>query len=219
MDCSPLGSSVHGISQTRILEWVAIPFSRAFSLPRDRTWVSHIAGRFFFTIWPTRKAPQIKLYFVANTRYQRLTFSAVGIWALTQLQNSTELVCNTRNLDNSWFLNLSSGSMGCLCVNQKKALPLDGSKISSGQSHTSKCKVWRAMLSWGKKNPKNKKQNCPPVVGCSSAPRCMTWQVKCKQAAFAAHSVCREQPAQPHTHSLFGPHPGGCASQQPSSER
>ena len=40
-------SSVHGIFQTRILEWVAISFPRDSSLPRDRTWVSHTPGRFF----------------------------------------------------------------------------------------------------------------------------------------------------------------------------
>ena len=47
MDYSPQGSSVHGILQARILEWVAFPFSRGSSPPRDRTWVSGIAGRFF----------------------------------------------------------------------------------------------------------------------------------------------------------------------------
>ena len=47
MDCSLPDSSVHGILQARILEWVAIPFSRASSQPRDQTWVSCIAGRFF----------------------------------------------------------------------------------------------------------------------------------------------------------------------------
>ena len=45
--CSPPGSSVHGILQAGILEWVAMPFSRASSRPRDQTWVSHIAGRLF----------------------------------------------------------------------------------------------------------------------------------------------------------------------------
>ena len=40
MDCSPPGSSVHGIFQARVLEWVAISFSRGSSRPRDRTWVS-----------------------------------------------------------------------------------------------------------------------------------------------------------------------------------
>ena len=43
MDCSPPGSSVHGILQTRIMELVAIPFSRGSSRPRDQTWVSCIS--------------------------------------------------------------------------------------------------------------------------------------------------------------------------------
>ena len=54
MDCSPPGSYVHGINQTKKLEWVAIPFSRESSQPRDRTQVSYTAGRFFI-IWATRK--------------------------------------------------------------------------------------------------------------------------------------------------------------------
>ena len=45
MDCSPQGSFVHGILQARILEWVAIPLSRASSQPRIWTQVSCIAGR------------------------------------------------------------------------------------------------------------------------------------------------------------------------------
>ena len=56
MDWSPPGSSVHGIVQARILESVAISFSREASQPRDRTQVSCIAGR-FFTIWVTREDP------------------------------------------------------------------------------------------------------------------------------------------------------------------
>ena len=56
MDCSPPGSSVHGILQARILEWVAMPSSRGSSQSTDQTQVSCIAGR-FFTIWATREAP------------------------------------------------------------------------------------------------------------------------------------------------------------------
>ena len=55
MDCSPPGSSVCGILQARILEWVAMPSSRGSSRPRYWTcisWVSRIAGR-FFTVWAT----------------------------------------------------------------------------------------------------------------------------------------------------------------------
>ena len=55
MDCSPPGSSVHDILQARVLEWIAISFSRGSSLPRDQTRVSCIAGR-CFTIWATREA-------------------------------------------------------------------------------------------------------------------------------------------------------------------
>ena len=55
IDYSPLGSSVHGILQARILEWVAISFSQGSSRLRDGTQVSCIAGR-FFTIWATREA-------------------------------------------------------------------------------------------------------------------------------------------------------------------
>ena len=53
-DCSPSGSSVRGISQARILEWVAIPFSRRSSQSRDQTQVCCIADG-FFTVWVTRE--------------------------------------------------------------------------------------------------------------------------------------------------------------------
>ena len=49
--CNPMDSAVHGILQARILEWIAFPFSRGSSQPRDRTQVSHTAG---FTSWATR---------------------------------------------------------------------------------------------------------------------------------------------------------------------
>ena len=58
MDCSLPGSSVHGIFQVRVLEWVAISFSRESSQPKDRTWVSHVAGR-HFTIWATREVQAV----------------------------------------------------------------------------------------------------------------------------------------------------------------
>ena len=54
MNSSLLGSSIHRIIQARILESVAIPFSRGSSQPRDRTLIFYIAGR-FFTIWVTRE--------------------------------------------------------------------------------------------------------------------------------------------------------------------
>ena len=53
IDCSLPSSSVHGILQARVLEWVAISFSRGSSQPRDRTWVSCIGGR-HFNLYATR---------------------------------------------------------------------------------------------------------------------------------------------------------------------
>ena len=52
--CDPIDYTVHGILQARILEWVAVPFSRGSSQPRDWTQVACIAGR-FFTSWTTGK--------------------------------------------------------------------------------------------------------------------------------------------------------------------
>ena len=56
MDCSLPGYSVPGILQARILQWVAVPFPRGSSRPRDQMWVSCTAGR-FFTTWATRETP------------------------------------------------------------------------------------------------------------------------------------------------------------------
>ena len=55
MNCSPPGSSVLGISQARVLEWIVISFSMGSSQPREWTCISCIAGR-FFTIWATSEA-------------------------------------------------------------------------------------------------------------------------------------------------------------------
>ena len=52
-----MDNTVCGILQARILEWLAVPFSRGSSQPRDQTQVSHIAGE-FFTSWVTREAEE-----------------------------------------------------------------------------------------------------------------------------------------------------------------
>ena len=61
MDCSLPDSSVHGIFQARVLEWVAISFSRKSSRPRDRTQVSRIVSR-RFTVWATREVSVSNIY-------------------------------------------------------------------------------------------------------------------------------------------------------------
>ena len=66
MECSLPGSSLHGILQARILEWIAISFSRRSSWPRNRTWVSCIAGRFFE---PPGNASLITLFYSTSCRH------------------------------------------------------------------------------------------------------------------------------------------------------
>ena len=79
MDCSLPGSSVHGILQARTLEWVAIPFSRASSQPRDRICVFCVTGG-FFTAEPLGK-PQKNEYcqVIQQTKitYLGLTFEKI----------------------------------------------------------------------------------------------------------------------------------------------
>ena len=53
--CNPMDCTVHGILQARILEWVAVPFSRGSSQPRDQTQVSQIGGGFFIPTEPSGK--------------------------------------------------------------------------------------------------------------------------------------------------------------------
>ena len=70
-DCSLPGSSVHGISQTRITEWVAISFSRIASQPRNQTCNSCLAGR-FFTNWATREALMMFYIYPVNVLFGHL---------------------------------------------------------------------------------------------------------------------------------------------------
>ena len=90
MDCSPPGSSVHGIFQARVLDWVAISFSRVSSQTRDQTRVSCVVGR-RFTI------PQI-----SKRQAYHLHFNTV--------QN---IICVIMNIDESvFFCFATEGSLG-----------------------------------------------------------------------------------------------------------
>ena len=61
MDCSLQGSTVHGILQARILEWVAMPISRRSSQLRDQTQVSHIVGGFLLRVNSPQKQKNVSL--------------------------------------------------------------------------------------------------------------------------------------------------------------
>ena len=72
LDCSPPGSSVHGILQARILEWVTISYSRGSSRHRDWTQVFCTAGR-FFTVWATREVHVVE-YTILQKNPRIITF-------------------------------------------------------------------------------------------------------------------------------------------------
>ena len=84
--CGPPGSSVHGISNGRILEWVAIPFSRGSSRPKDGTQVSCV-GKWILYHWVTREAPKGKQYTpyfpVVNSTFQRSEVSLAPVSKFT----------------------------------------------------------------------------------------------------------------------------------------
>ena len=92
MDCSPPGSSAQGTFQTRILVWVAISFSRGSSRPRDRSWVSHIAGRFFtaeppgktYSLWGHEKSWTGLLEWPNNNNAQH----CIGVFIVSSLRSS-----------------------------------------------------------------------------------------------------------------------------------
>ena len=87
-DGSPPGSSVHGIVQARILEWITIPVSRGSSQPRDRTQVSRIVGRFFI-FWAIAQTLMDNIF--SKMKYKYKNFSRWRIWitlGLCLLQSS-----------------------------------------------------------------------------------------------------------------------------------
>ena len=120
MDCNQSGSSVHGNLQARILEWVAIPFSRGSSRPRDWTPVSHIAG-WYFTVWATRET-QITYIHIMNINKgpssQSYGFSSshIRMWELDHKESwmpkidAFELWCWRRLLRDPWIARRSNQS-------------------------------------------------------------------------------------------------------------
>ena len=89
MDCSLPGSSVNGILQARIMEWVAVSYSRGSSQPRDQIQVSHIAGR-FFKVWVTRETP----------KYWRGSLSLLQ--GITRPRNQPGVFCIAGRFFTSW---------------------------------------------------------------------------------------------------------------------
>ena len=126
MDCSPPGSSVHGILQARILERVAISFSRVSSWSKDWTPVSRIAGR-FFTIWDTREvATSLKTLIRLQSQFKK---------PQNQFGNSFLKFCSFRLLSLSKSglgLCRETEAIGCVYIDKEIFLERIGSEQSYG---------------------------------------------------------------------------------------
>ena len=96
-------SSVHGISQARILEWVAISSSRVSSQPKDGTWVSCIAGKILYC-WATGKA----LHLPKLTQNTDKSFLDLLKWEDTIYSQQTHLLSKKKNAKT--VLNILKGS-------------------------------------------------------------------------------------------------------------
>ena len=97
MDCSPPGSSIYGVFQARILEWVAISFSRGSSQTRDQAHVSCI-GSWILYHWPTREAHiYIYTHMYGLFSFMRLLKSEMWSWSF---KNYNVWYCNI--VRNTW---------------------------------------------------------------------------------------------------------------------
>ena len=111
-DCSPPGSSVHGILQARIPEWVAMPSSRGSSQPRDQTQVSCIAGGFFTAESPGKPVQKPRTLLISELHLPRDPASIQLIWSkeiyrfdnATQESPRSEFGTPPRAINCLWFL-------------------------------------------------------------------------------------------------------------------
>ena len=103
MDCSPPDSFGHRILQARILELVAISFSRGSSWPKDRTWVFCIAGR-FCTIWATSFESIVGSWHSLNSRETIYILVSVWFGIMRKFQKTQMLVCLVQSLSHVWLL-------------------------------------------------------------------------------------------------------------------
>ena len=113
LDCSPPGSSVHGVLQVRILEFIAISFSRGSSQAMDQTWVSCTAGR-FFPIWATSEdyyfliAIEVKCHHVAVPHGDvsecdaMMKWFKLSLWKWKCVPSFSQCLKSTHERERSW---------------------------------------------------------------------------------------------------------------------
>ena len=143
MDCSLPGSSVHGVLQARILEWVAMPSSKGSSQPRNRTYVSSTAGR-FFTHWATWETLQPHgLYGPWNSSGQN-----TGVGSLSLLQGIFPTQGSNPGLPHCRWILYQLNHKGCPRILEWVAYPFSrGSSWPRNQTGVS-CIAGRFFTNW-----------------------------------------------------------------------
>ena len=114
MDCSPPGSSVHGILQARILEWVAISFSWGSSGPRGWTQVCLIAGRFVI-VWATRETTSKSCVFITKVHFIDLK-DKLWRFCFCEMHLIDFMLYHTMREEISIWSLFSSEAVGRLCM-------------------------------------------------------------------------------------------------------
>ena len=127
MDHSPPWSFIHEIFQTRILEWISIPFSRGSFWPRDWTWVCCTEGR-FFTVWAIRKVQYLPstIKICVQDSYHCLIKWNIKIYGMTEMEAFCKFLINDCHyccLSLSWKM-FYPGSYIEFCRKEKVMLTL-----------------------------------------------------------------------------------------------
>ena len=137
MNCDPPGSSVHGILQARILEWITISFSGGSSLPRDWTQVSYVAGR-CFTIWATREGPQ-------STYAEYIMWNARMDEAQAGIKIAGRSINNLRHADDTTLMAESEEELKSLLMKVKEESEKVGLKLNIQKT---KIFPWLSITLW-----------------------------------------------------------------------
>ena len=169
MGCSLPGSSIHGLLQARVLEWVAMLSSSGSSQPRDRTWVSCFAGR-FFTAWAIREVhPRI-------VRYKYWDFKKFGQFSTDEISmnavfNLWEVVVGSK-----LYLLMRVWKVLLFCVASCEQSHIPQGSVDLWLERQGKLNFISSSVLFAHKKEKRKKYICMPFFYMCNEKSCM-WSV------------------------------------------